>query len=86
MAAIDKINEFYTAAFRFRFLARCYRPENLPEEVNSSLDVICNFFESDPAFSDRMEEAIDYFNKINDSIDLNNKKELLSHIVRELIS
>ncbi len=58
MAAIDKMDEFYERFPRFVFLASCYRPEDLPKDVNQSLDVIVKFFYANEEFQMLCEKKI----------------------------
>ena len=65
MAGIDKINEFYTCALRFAFLAEAYRPDDLPEKVTDALEVLIKFCARDKKFKKRAEMAEEYFNEID---------------------
>jgi hypothetical protein len=95
MVAIDKMNEFYTCAKRFAFLATkgAYRPEEgddeeedqvlIPRNVHDALDTICLFFSNDPQFLKRAEEAQEYFDTLKDSTQVYRRKDMLSQIVKD---
>jgi hypothetical protein len=83
MAALYKINEFYTCAERFCFLAKCYRPENLPDDVNISLDVFCKFVEENKDFKIRSEDATDYFNSFYEFREKRKMQEMLDYIIKK---
>ncbi len=85
MAAIDKMNEFYICADRFKLLARLYRPEELPDTMNAALDLICTFFESDPAFLENLESAKDYFNEAEDSFAKLELADVLSRVIKNSV-
>ena len=85
MAAIDKMNEFYTCADRFKFLAKLYRPEELPEVMNAALDLICTFFESDPTFLENLESAKDYFDETGDAFAKVELADVLSRVIKNSV-
>lgn len=92
MAAIDKINEFYTCAKRFTFLAQrdTYRPItgdfgaiDFPKEVHDALDTICLFFSNSPEFLKRAEEAEEFFQEAEEQNQNRWKAEMLAQIVKD---
>ena len=89
MAAIDKIEEFYTCAKRFAVLATkgAYRPDqdalDIPQKVHDALDTICLFFSNDPEFLKRAEEAQEWFKEANNEFEMRNRQEMLSQIIKD---
>jgi hypothetical protein len=89
MAAIDKMNEFYTCAKRFAFLAQrdTYRPTaddlEIPEGIQESMDEVCSFFTNNPEFLKQLEEAEEWFEKMHEQLEMIRRQELLSFIVKE---
>lgn len=84
MAAVDKVNEFYTCIERFGFLASSYRPENLPEEVNKALDTLVDFAYNNKEIRIRIEEAKDWFREMDQRIQHHRRKELIDYMLREM--
>ncbi len=83
MAAIDKMNEFYTNANRFSFLASSYRPENLPENINQAMDVLVEYFCNDSEFKNKVEEASDWFENARERLEMMRRKDLLGDLIKE---
>lgn len=85
MAAIDKMNEFYTCLKRFAFLSKCYAPEDIDESgyVYEALQNIQQYAK-DPEVMKRTEEAEDYFNDSNSRIQRINIASVLSKVLEEV--
>lgn len=83
MAAIDKMNEFYTNSARFGFLASAYRPDAFPEEINQAMDILVNYFNNDVDFKAKVEEANDYFEEAHEQLQMIKRKDLLGELVKE---
>ena len=64
MGGMDKMNEFFTKLERFAYLSEYYRPENLPEEINSCLDKLINYVRTNQDFKEALEEAHIYREKM----------------------
>jgi hypothetical protein len=85
MAGIDKTNEFYTCASRFAFLSSCYRPENLPADVNEALDVFMKFCSNNSEFKERISQAEEYFEKMDEQLELYRKQELMGYLMKQCV-
>lgn len=83
MAGIDKMNEFYISANRFGFLASCYRPEDLPKEINQAMDILIDYFSNDIDFKKKSDEAHEWFDKNNEELEMFRKKDLLKSLLKE---
>lgn len=79
MSGIDKTEEFYTCLRRFTFLATCYRPENIPNDVRNALDCIVGYYKGNVDIQKRAEEFFDDARR-------NNRRHLLNEVVRFLVA
>lgn len=85
MAGIDKMNEFYTCAQRFAFLIACYRPDDLPAEVNEALETFRNFAANDKDFNERLGTAESYFEEAEEQLELYRKQELMGYLMKQCV-
>lgn len=83
MAGTDKINEFYTCIDRLCYLSKYYKPENLPKEINDSLERISDFIFTNKDFKERIDQAEEYFQDMNERNEQHKRKDLLAFIVKE---